>query len=62
MHTAATPTAAARRTPTSSELIKVRFASGIGSTIEWYLSFAYISAAGLIFSQQFFGALGVLHG
>ena len=40
------------------QLFKVRLASGIGSTIEWYLSFAYISAAGLIFSTQYFGALG----
>lgn len=46
------------RPPTRKDLVKVRFASGIGSTIEWYLSFAYISAAGLIFSQQYFGALG----
>ncbi|CCQ13451.1 MFS transporter [Rhodococcus sp. AW25M09] len=53
-HTAAT----GHRTPTRRELMKVRLASGIGSTIEWYLSFAYISAAGLIFSQQYFGALG----
>ncbi|YCK79756.1 MHS family MFS transporter (plasmid) [Arthrobacter sp. D3-18] len=44
--------------PTKAELFRVRFASGIGSTIEWYLSFAYISAAGLIFSTQYFGALG----
>ncbi|WP_309071949.1 MFS transporter [Arthrobacter sp.] len=44
--------------PSRADLFKVRFASGIGSTIEWYLSFAYISAAGLIFSSQYFGALG----
>lgn len=58
MDISATARTAVGRTPTPSELVKVRFASGIGSTIEWYLSFAYISAAGLIFSQQFFGALG----
>lgn len=55
MTTSASP---ARSGPTPAELFRVRFASGIGSTIEWYLSFAYISAAGLIFSTQYFGALG----
>jgi MFS family permease len=53
-----TNTSSARSGPTPAELFRVRFASGIGSTIEWYLSFAYISAAGLIFSTQYFGALG----
>jgi MFS family permease len=54
-----TTTSAQGHTPPSpSQLRNVRLASGIGSTIEWYLSFAYISAAGLIFSQQYFGALG----
>ncbi|QHE70974.1 MFS transporter [Rhodococcus sp. WAY2] len=58
MDTTSTSATAAHRSPTPNELVKVRFASGIGSTIEWYLSFAYISAAGLIFSEQYFGALG----
>ncbi|GAA1248615.1 MFS transporter [Prauserella halophila] len=53
-----TSTPSARSGPTPAELFRVRLASGIGSTIEWYLSFAYISAAGLIFSTQYFGALG----
>lgn len=44
--------------PTRGELFRVRVASGIGTTIEWYLSFSYIAAAGLIFSHQYFGALG----
>ncbi|WP_115787614.1 MFS transporter [Arthrobacter silvisoli] len=47
-----------KNAPTRRQLRNVRLASGIGSTIEWYLSFAYISAAGLIFSKQYFGALG----
>ncbi|MDR6639520.1 MFS transporter [Paenarthrobacter nitroguajacolicus] len=53
-----TPSISGHTPPTRAQLRNVRLASGIGSTIEWYLSFAYISAAGLIFSQQFFGALG----
>jgi len=53
-----TPTSPSTAIPTARQLLTVRLASGIGSTIEWYLSFAYISAAGLIFSQQYFGALG----
>lgn len=48
----------ARQVPSKEALRRVRIASGIGSTIEWYLSFAYISAAGLIFSKYYFEALG----
>jgi MFS family permease len=44
--------------PTPAQLFKVRAASGIGTTIEWYLSFAYITAAGLIFGTQYFAAVG----
>lgn len=51
------PSPAALR-PDRKALFRVRMASGIGATIEWYLSFAYISAAGLIFSQQYFAAVG----
>lgn len=53
-----TTSAPGHKPPSRAQLRNVRLASGIGSTIEWYLSFAYISAAGLIFSQQYFGALG----
>ncbi|WP_353713657.1 MFS transporter [Arthrobacter sp. K5] len=53
-----TSTTQVRSGPTRGELFRVRVASGIGTTIEWYLSFSYIAAAGLIFSHQYFGTLG----
>jgi MFS family permease len=41
----------------TSRLMRVIAASLVGTTIEWYDFFVYASAAGLVFSRQFFPAL-----
>lgn len=40
-----------------SQQRKVFAASAIGTTIEWYDFFVYATAAALVFSTQFFGAM-----
>jgi metabolite-proton symporter len=40
------------------ELVRAAGASMIGTTVEWYDFFVYASAAGLVFSDLYFGQLG----
>lgn len=48
--------------PQRDEIVKVAFASAIGTTVEWYDFFLYGTAAALVFNQQFFPNIDPLMG
>jgi MHS family shikimate/dehydroshikimate transporter-like MFS transporter len=45
-----------------SEIVKVAFASAVGTTVEWYDFFIYGTAAALVFNRQFFPDIDPLMG
>lgn len=48
--------------PERDDILKVAFASAIGTTVEWYDFFIYGTAAALIFNEQFFPTVDPLMG
>ncbi len=48
--------------PAQSDIVKVAFASAVGTTVEWYDFFIYGTAAALVFNRQFFPQIDPLMG
>lgn len=55
-------TAGEQQTAQRSDIMKVAFASAMGTTVEWYDFFIYGTAAALIFNSQFFPTVSPLMG